>query len=332
MANKPKSKRRQPKKKASPRTNATNTMVPSKPATRTTKIPAQRVPRGAVERICAVTDPFCNHARGSRWSDGQSNATVPFSSRYHLPIITYGNGGNLIFATPWRSPLNILASTSFSAPNYTMAPGFLTSCPTDLSTYFTGIRVVSAGLIIRTLTSVMNTRGYLIISRLSTMPLPSAVETAGSSIAPFVTTHPLVPGMEIPFVFRPLGTLARDFEVPKTSSTSTITDPGWDVCKIEIVGADATTTAIDVEFFYNYEMQLPSNSVLSQIAPQSSPTKPLLMDISSTVTNNAINSTHKSVESFSKFVATNAATALANAVLPGSGNAVRQIAAIVSAD
>jgi hypothetical protein len=318
-----KKSKRSRRKNASPQAN-----VPNPRAIRPQHFTAQhqRPSKSLVEKVCAISDPFCDGARGSRWPDHNNLATVPYSNRAHNPITTLGTG-NLIFLTPVNAPVNVFTAATWSANNYTMNSTYSTSAgPTTLTSYFQGYRVVSAGFVIRSLMTVQNTSGYLIVTRGATMPALGAVIPQGNCLNAQVTTYPIEPGMEVPYVFSPLGTAARDF-VPFTASASAqIVDPSWDVVSIEVVGAVLNGPCIDIEFFYNYEMELPSASILAQTMPKSAKANPVLMDASAEVSSDLAIAAKGALKEVGTFVLKTAAAALASRFAgPNAGRAIMNV-------
>lgn len=302
-------------------------MLPSKPAMPLSKIPQTNYASVGREKICAITDPFCAVARGAHWPDGLGYATVPYPNRCHIPLhVNTSTLGSITYITPVNLPWGCLKSLTAGTTTYTMDTSNTSITGSiNLGANFSGYRVVTAGIVIRNLASVMNTRGYLIISRMSSVPAFGATIPAMVVSNPEVMTVPIVPGMEIPLVHRPLGTTSRDF-LPFVTNVA-ITDPSWDVFKIEIVNGDSTGQyAIDVEVYYNYEMQLPENSLLSGIAPKSAIPKPHLIDTANKITGDLVSTIVPSVTRVGSYVLSKATQALATRLAgPAAGLLAKEL-------
>jgi hypothetical protein len=276
-------------------------VVPKPSAIASQQLKPYKMSANLKQKICSVTDPFCDDARGGRWLDGLAFATAPFSARAHITMSTLSNGGTVSYFAPINCPYGTLSTASYSAGNYTMGGAYAsTTGSVSVGVYFTGFRVVSAGLVIRNLTSVMNTSGYVIVTREAVYPAPAAVVAAGNMVNPQVTTHPISPGMEVPVIHRPLGSAARDFALFTASTATPITDPAWDVIKVEIVGAPVSAVSLDIEIYYNYEMQLVDGSVLAQVVPKSSVSNPVVNNIANKVNDALVNGNHGSLKDLEK--------------------------------
>jgi len=297
-----------------------STVVPRAAAIQHQNIPNYRYDlTKMMEKVCSMANPFCDVARGGRWLDGLSFASCPYSSRVHFPLGTLTNSGAMIFLTPVNAPYNILTPASVAAGTYTLNALMTSSSGAmNYTTYFTGFRVVSAGFVIRNLMTVSNTSGYVIVSREAAYPAPSAPVVSGGTLNPQVMTFPIQPGMEIPIIHRPLGTVSRDFTPFATAAGTAITDPAWDVVKVEVVGAQASTIALDIELYYNYEVQLLDGSVLAATAPKTALAHPRATRLADAVASELIDVGHKSLEALGDYANKSIARALRNRLLEGS--------------
>lgn len=298
--------------------NMTITVVPSAVTNKVAAVPKNFVGKSNDKlTLCSITDPFCDHARGAKWPDGNSFATVPFQNRAHIVMNTLANAGNVFYFTPIAAPFNALPGVGFGAGVYTMGATFSSSTGLiNLSSTFSGFRVVSGGLILRNLMTVQTTSGYLIVSRLSIMPILGSTVSPGVMLNPQVTTYPIVPGMEVPVLFKPLGADSRNFVPFLTTNNVNLIDPAWDIIKVEIVGAVASGTAvIDVELFYNYEMQLNADSILASTFQKANPMSLKMTQASNRLTDAVVNIANKSVDSLSDAIERRASKFLADAFM-----------------
>jgi hypothetical protein len=151
-------------------------------------------------------------------------------------------------------PFNVIQATSFSAGSFTLQASYSESSQTAAwATYLGSYRITTAGIIVRNVLPALTASGYMIISKLTSPPTGGATIPSGDVYGNEVETHPLYAGQEVCVMFKPVGSIARTFDGPNTSST---TNAGWDNIKIEIVGGPNTTATLDVEYLYNVEFQL----------------------------------------------------------------------------
>lgn len=260
--------------------------------------------RSKMEKICAVTDPFCEHAKGMRWIDGASFGTVPYRVRNHLAIATSATGSALVEFNPQYLAACQL-TFAWAGSNYTAGSNYgSVTGSTNLAATFTQFRVVTAGIIIRNLSSVMLTSGYLIISRSSTPTLLAATGIpAGQVNFTSVLTVPVTPAMEIPVIHMPLGTQARDFIGFLPTATTQWTDQCWDTIRIELVGGNQNAVVLDIEVIYNYEFTLPDGSILSQGLPAKIDFSAKDIEIATRTANSLGDRVWNSVKEVGKFVA-----------------------------
>lgn len=245
-------------------------------------IPAMdpQLKQSAIETICAVTDPFCWKAKGSRWPDGDGMGAIAAQVRGHQSIPTLANGGTLVVSTA-SFEVGVLYTASYAGGNYTMNSSY-SAFPGASS--FTGqaitYRIVTAGIIIRNMAPALTTSGYVIITRNTNAYSGSGVVPTGNVYGTESTTHAICAGMEVPVIFRPLGSSARAF-VPVNSGAP---DLKWDVITVEIVGAPASTTVLDLEFVLNIEYTQSNNNLfLQQLVPVAAPSNPFVREISEKV-------------------------------------------------
>jgi hypothetical protein len=317
------------KKSQSKQPKATsNAIVPRASAIKGQHIrPYGRISKSLMEKVCGVTDPFCDAARGARWTDGNSLATVPYSVRGHAPITTFSNGTNIVFCTPVNAPFNTLLTAGQTAGIYTLAASPISSSGVvNFPTYFTGYRVVTAGIVIRSLQPVSTTSGYLIVTRTSSMPLYGTTVVNGNCINSTVNTYPIQPGMEIPIIFRPLGIAARDFVQFTSVATTQLNDPSWDVISIEMIGGPNAVPTIDLEYYYNYEMELPSGSVLAATMSNNVPPDPVVTQASGVVSNALVQAGHSALNQVGRFVLKAATAAVAARIAgPAAGRVIMDV-------
>jgi hypothetical protein len=297
----PSKKKSQPKKKSNKKIVTSQSIVATRSMGKVPRNGPQRVPDSLVESICAITDPFCQAAKGTKWPDGLGEATLPAQIRGHFTYAVATNGGCLAFISPILS-YGVLNSTwggtSYSLnATYATTPGYQA-----ISSYAGQYRVVTAGIIIRNVCAALTTSGYLIVTRLAQMPPISSSINAGNVYGVECSTHPICAGMEVPVTFRPLGSAARAFV--NASVNTGLPDSNFDVISIEVVGGPTTGTppVIDVEFVYNIEFTLSEPNIgLQQFVATVAPESPLSVKVANQVSATLSSLAHTSVEAVAKY-------------------------------
>lgn len=255
----------------------------------------------AVARICSITDPFCYEAKGAKWTDGMGEATMPGQCRGHAFMAAVGATGSNIWAISPALNYTYLGGNSITAGvwtfngNYSATPG-----AAAITTYAYQLRIVTAGIIIRNVLPALTSQGFLIINRISQAPATGSTINSGSVYGVQTACHALVTGLEIPVLFRPLGSASRAFAFPNTLST---TQPnfGFDVITVEVIGGPVTSgiNMLDIEFVYNVEFTLtPANEGLQQFVPVAAPSNPVMVNVANKASEALGDLTYSGVQAF----------------------------------
>jgi len=171
-----------------------------------------------------------------------------------------------------------------------------------VNNYAYTIRFVTAGIIVRSILPALTAQGYLIINRISQMPAAGGVMNSGSVFGVQTATHALVSGLEVPILFRPLGSASRAF-VPFGQSNAVTPNFGFDVITLEVIGGPVTAgiNMLDIEFVYNVEFTLtPANEGIQQFLPVSAPSNPIMVNVANKASEALGDLTYTSVQSFGK--------------------------------
>lgn len=273
-------------------------------------------PGGAVQKICSLTDPFCEHAKGAKWPDGNGASTMVAQVRGHISVPTSANGRALVHVSP-EFAYSFTSATDTGA-NFTIsATTFATPGNAPLSTYLNEYRIVSAGLVIRNMPTAFTTQGFIQVTRMARFPVLGSTVGYSESYGVCTSSHSLTAGMEVPVVFRPIGVESRSLVAP--SASNTVIPNFWDTIKIEIIGGPLSYTyCLDLELILNLEFTLNFNYVtLQSYAPVTAPSSPALTQLANRSSAQMINTSHTSVKSFGL-----AAAQLAARLLSNSGNPI----------
>jgi len=220
-----------------------------------------------VHSVCALTNPFCPAAKGSKWPDGTQGNSMTQQFRGNLTISSLAAGNNaVVFAS--AAPYGYLAGTSSTATVVTFPANYIWYKDTSLlATYGVEYRIVSFGVIFRCVASATSAAGLLTIGT-AVAPAGGTSLTLGQEAYSEVQVVAIQPGMEITWIAQPRGSGAREF-IPQ--STATVVTNDWTNCIMEIAGAPASTALINAEWFMNIEFTLPTNSDLAPLAKQNPP-------------------------------------------------------------
>jgi hypothetical protein len=212
-----------------------------------------------IEGVCSVTDPFCLHARNSKWPDGQGGGTLAYQVRGHRQVSTLAHGGLLDFSFS-SLPYGWLPNASYAAGVYTLNATYgQTPGSSYFASYADTYRITSWGIVIRNLLPASTASGFVTISKFNDVPTVSSTMVAGDAYGSDVTSYPLCAGFQVTVIGKPLGGTARNFGLQNTNSTEL--KNGWDVIKVEVIGASASASVIDIEYVYNVEFTLATANI-----------------------------------------------------------------------
>jgi hypothetical protein len=155
----------------------------------------------------------------------------------------------------------------------------------------------------------MTSSGYITVSKMSSIPPVSSAENGGVVFASEVRTASLVAGLQLSVISKPRGSASRSF-VYQNSTTSN--EQAWDIIKLEISGAPATTNGVlDVELVYNVEFTLgEANVALHQFMKSETPSAPHVVAASTKVISSMGTIVEGGVEKIGSAILTKAATAV----------------------
>lgn len=256
--------------------------------------------RAHMVHTCSITNPFCPAAKGAGRPDGKGNNTLRTQIRCHVPVtagkqvldnstaITGLTTGNFVYVNP-SLVYAIFGTQALAAGVHTLSYGAAlpgNSLITTAANKITNYRITSAGVIIRSTSNVSNCSGYLLLgSHHCDANVAGATVNAGTVNYSEVQTVPVYAGMEHSWVSKPIGTGADEFiDIPTGGATGF--NPHWSSLAIEMVGGVANTTALDLELFFNVELQMGGDGALQPFAAKAIPHNPVVLQAASKVQSN----------------------------------------------
>jgi hypothetical protein len=232
-------------------------------------------------KVCAVTNPFCPEAMGSKYPDDSYVKTLTYDIEgVPSSIVTNASGQG---AQLWvGDTLQTATGTVGAWPTVTFTTlAAAQTMPTTVSTY----RLTSWGLKFSCTGTKMNTKGMLRVRLFS--PLNG---TAIGNVA--VTTVLADEAYDIPlsklidtslFVLpKPLGKNARLFRDPSlvSATLSSWVNPGWQIVTVAVDGGEASGSTVEVAPYYHFEYVPDDGSILSTYATKPPPNNVLIQQAS----------------------------------------------------
>lgn len=237
--------------------------------------------QSGVHEICAITNPFCDESKGSRWPDGSAGYSVPFPQRYRFYVSTDSTGRAAVLTTvnPRRS---MYTAATFTGPN-DVVDGWNGQNIDDAAFSagnFSSVRVVSSGVKFVCTLAPMYASGSVTMIEVPPNEEESNINAYLSfsltqQNKPTYVTMPLRDNRALYGLHRPSGPDARSF-----GDLDYIVDPGavppvevasystfdWSSLIFYIKGAPANTTVGFVDVFLNLEYEVIANSTLGTFA------------------------------------------------------------------
>jgi len=238
--------------------------------------PKAQARRSAHVATCSMLDPFCIHARGAQRADG-GPPTVPYQLRKLISITASGTTGTAkAYFLP--NPAYGYNLCGVVGSDWTpVATSWAATADTFLTTYAKEFRIVSFGVVIRTVLSATSAKGMIIVST-QNAPLPTDAVPFGNMTAAETIVQPICPGQETSWISKPMGPSAHLFKPYSSYNTAGFTDFDWTSVTVEVVGSDTTTVIplLSVEFVMNVEITLGSGTSSANLAQLQRPAPPAM--------------------------------------------------------
>jgi hypothetical protein len=252
---------------------------------------APHVHAAHVKQTCSITNPFCPGAKGAKYPDGNNGGSMAFQIRGHYSFTAVSGvsgaptGGNIVVFNP-HATYGILLPASFSGSTWTMASTMTQYNNVGLlNSYAQVFRVVSFGVIVRCISTVTNSSGYLVMGTSAPCGVSQNILTNSSQ---YIDQEeiPVYAGMEHSWIAKPMGLEARTFQ-PMNSSSDT-QQANFNALTLELVSGTtgSTPTNIDVEYFMNVEFQLAPSAGLAQLVPKDPAKNPVSIAAQGSVQSN----------------------------------------------
>ncbi len=265
------------------------TTKPVRKIGQTSRLPTRTlsiVPHSAVEKVCALTDPFCPHAMGAMYPDGNGSYTVPFQSRFLVTATTDANGNGAWLFT--------LGSPDYTYANYSSivnaTGGAITFASPSVDPNYSGlytsnfasVRCVNAGIHFQTTQSWSTATGWIICGTGT-----AGQVTGGYKINTFnglmtAEMHP-VRDANIIMVARPSDSTALTDFLPLDNTSGTANDPITMPIFFSTTGGTANTVIGTFEVVINYEFRTTPGSLMSQMATPSANRNERLIELAAQV-------------------------------------------------
>lgn len=302
-------------------TNKKKTAAPKKAKKKTRSAPKKKMVSKThsplVRTICSLTDPFCKHALGAKYLDGAKVRTLSLPLHYQASLVTDASGkGSIMFYPGWNCYYwpSTMAGTIATWVNGANAPPM---------TNATGYRVVTAGVIARTIVAPLSASAMVRI-RTFNSPFPTnlnAVDIASYNCNEYEDI-PLAETKEVAIsATRTNDVQARTLIAPWAVNGVFVDNPpnGWSYTMISVDGGPASQAVLNLEFFVNFEITFADESSNSLLALPSPPANPLAIAASELVSSETKAIVRQGIVSFGKQVTANAVEALGNALASRMG-------------
>jgi hypothetical protein len=232
--------------------------------------------------VCALTDPFCPHAVGSVYPDGNGAYSVPFQSRYFVPITTDANGNAAeLFDLGWPGyQLYIASSINATTGVATFAAAITDPNYATFVANFESYRVVSAGIRVMT-TMPWTTAQGVYVTGLAGSAVGAGVFPVNNPGAYLEGEVFAVRDAEIFILGRPMDKFtARTFQAITSSGPAY---PIYLPIFVGINGGTATSVVGNIEVVINYEFRTLPSSAMNQMSTLTPADRPALTTISNQV-------------------------------------------------
>lgn len=292
-------------------------------------IPKRRTRTGIseqlVRQVCSITDPWCHSAKGARWPDESQQPSLAFQMRSMISLSTAADGTGCIAFIPGYTYQYSIA-TSFSGVAFTMGP-LVSFNATSLNPQ--RARLISVGFKIHNILPPLTTSGMLYIRQFAisggALTALHAFSFRGTNVSQIALKD--VHGQA--FTLREFSDGAHWFHVPfnitPDSSIYNYNSPGWNIISFALEGAPATSTPLEIEVVYNWELIFDDGDANSLMMTTPPPPNTVAINTSRKVSADPNFSMFPSVANLENFVANTATKLLRRAAetfIPGASTAL----------
>lgn len=310
-------------KKATPTSKKPSKLKQQPTSTKPKAPPTPRVKRQPdsfeknVEAVCGLIDPFCEHARGSKYPDQSSARTLPYSVQFNTVFSTDANGYLSFVFDPRISSdgsgmvnvATVAAGVATSALNWT---GAKVPILTGASQY----RVVSAGLRIKNIAPMLTTSGMVHIRSYGDPDCSKlAVYNIDTYSASKVVNVPLIEAKDVTVISEHSSQMPQLFYLPGVNPFSNFTGAGFNPVSVAISGGPATANVLFVDFIIHIEYLFIDSEPLALAATPAPVYNQVVHAVTQKVSSEATNFFGKSVEYISRSIKSRASDYLANLLL-----------------
>lgn len=318
------SKKKAPSKKAGAPSKATTTV--NKTSVKSPYVGKASQPNPMMlHKVCGLTDPFCDHAKGARYFDSNGTHSLAYPQKRMIPLATNANGELGLLLVPNYN--NQWYTFGVTAAGNTAYAGVMTAAPVLGNAL--NYRIVSWGFTIKHVTTPLTASGLISIRGFGSQVGSSYANVDGQTLnADVVSDIPLQDCKNVAVIGRKANNTSAFYTAPNTTIVTGgfVTDYvgcGWDVYQIYVTGAPASTTIAYLEVTMNFEIILDDFTGMAQLMTPPPPSSLILQTASNAVTSTAKSVFETGVAAASNYIKRSAATALASYFGgPAAGNVV----------
>jgi hypothetical protein len=255
------------------------------------RAPKRRAPRRAVPRpmsgshhavhaACSITDPFCVHAKASKWPDATLCVTIPWAVKGSITVSSDANGIAACVLTP-SFPFGYAVSTSNVAgiPTYASLTQYDNTSSITAST--AQYRLVSGGFKVTSITSAIDSSGFLYCQEYSSsenVGIGSLLNYTSTAVNSYYRQS-CKDNRPVSYVFRPAGPQSRQFVLQNTNSNTLVTND-WTFAQVSCQGCPASSPIFVIDYIFNIEFIPYQTSGLVSLASRSNPMPQAIKDAS----------------------------------------------------
>jgi len=220
-----------------------------------------------------MLDPFCEHARGAKVTDGSSVNSFTFSS-YQLHTMSSNTEGNALleYMPNIRQHRNLATLDAAGAVNATGGTSSINNY-TELLAQAAQYRIVSWGVHIVCTSNALNSQGLL---RIETVNRAAAIGDTITTFCPDAQIYPLKSGEEIHWVSKPIGNADAN-EFLRVDNQIIGEEYDWTGIRIWATGAQVSTMLVTLEVIYHLELTPIVGSLLATTATPAAANNPVAL-------------------------------------------------------
>ena len=246
--------------------------------------------RGLKDRVCGLSDPFCEHARGAKYMDESSTKTLSYTIEENFVMGTNASGLDGMLICPSVAASSLVTPNSMTGTQLNFTTNRATVVP--LLTGVSKFRIVSAGYKIKCIAPALTASGVVYLRTFAVEDASAMATIPGATYAcSSYMDIPLVDCKDVSVIIPHTSQVPQHFYVPTLVSPSTSVTawsaPGFCPTTICVSGGPASTPVLHITYVMHVEYTFADGEALALAATSPPKMNDIVLKVAGQVTSDA---------------------------------------------